>query len=52
MATVEIHIIAILGPKGGHSLGVTFLNGIDERLGVIKKGFFVTRLLTRYASRQ
>src|SRR4029077_15134816 len=51
-ATSEIHIIAVLGPKGGHGLGVAFLKGINERLGVIKNGFFVPLLLIRCASRQ
>jgi hypothetical protein len=29
MATGEIHIIAILSPKGGKCFGIAFLKGID-----------------------
>ena len=52
MATGEIHKFAIFGPKAGHGAGVAFLKGINERLGVIKNGFFVVRLLIRWASQQ
>jgi hypothetical protein len=30
MATVEIHVIAVLGPEHGNRFGVAFLKGINE----------------------
>jgi hypothetical protein len=47
-----VRVIAVLGPKGRHGCGVAFLKGINERLGVIKNGFFVVPLLIRCDSRQ
>jgi hypothetical protein len=41
-----------LRPKAGPGSSVAFLKGIDGRFGVIKKGFYVARLLIRCASRQ
>jgi hypothetical protein len=40
-ATVEFHKFAVFGLKAGQGSSVVFLKGINERLGVIKKGFFV-----------
>jgi hypothetical protein len=52
MTTVEIHVIAVLRPKRGDSFRGSFLKGINECLGVIKNGFFVSRRLIRSVSRQ
>jgi hypothetical protein len=35
LAPVEIHVIAILRPKGRHGFGVTFFKGLGERLRIL-----------------